>query len=53
MARAALMVMSPDWSAKFEPVPYAKLGDPKLYMEGEHKVPAIALCIASLRARMG
>jgi RHS repeat-associated protein len=21
--------MSPDWSAKFEPVPYAKLGDPQ------------------------
>ena len=29
----------------------AKLGDPRLYLEGEHKIPAIALCVAALKAR--
>lgn len=36
------------WNSGFG---FAEVGDPTLHMEGEHKTPAIALCIASLRAR--
>lgn len=32
-------------------IAFAKLGDPLLYLEGEAKTPAIALCIAALKSR--
>lgn len=36
------------WNSGFA---FAEVGDPLLYLEGEAKTPALALCIAALKAR--
>lgn len=52
---ALTLLPAPDWEWELSWSSYgavAKLGDPRLHMEGEHKSPAIALTIAALRARL-
>ena len=51
---AALSLVPEGWEWELSwlaGVAAAKIGDPLLYLEGEAKTPAIALCIAALKAR--
>lgn len=51
-ARRLLPDDSWEWSLSWNSgLAFAEVGDPLLYMEGEAKTPAIALCIAALKAR--